>query len=82
MDLFMNLPLTSQASQMVLEYLVHGHLQSVKLINLCDMGLAQINELSSQTLVDHVGQVSEIKAMGCAINRLALDTNLDWPGKR
>ena len=39
------------------------------------MGLAQINELSDQVLVDQVGQVSEIKVMGCAINRLALDTN-------
>ena len=46
------------------------------------MGLAQINELSDQVLVDQVGQVSEIKVMGCTINRLALDTNLNWPGKR
>ena len=55
MDLFMNLPLTSQASQLVLEYLVHGHLKSVKLINLGDMDSARINELSHQILVDQVG---------------------------
>ena len=82
MALFMNLPLTSQANQLVLEYLVHGHLKSVRLINLGDLGSARINELSHQILVDQLGQVSEIKVMGRAINRLALDTNQNWPGKR
>ena len=75
MDLFMNLPLTLQASQLVIEYMVHVHLKSVKLINLGDMDLAWINELSHRILVDQVGQVSKIKVMGYAINRLALDTN-------